>query len=131
MRAKAIRKLKNTDMQWVIGFVLRAGVLTSLCIVIFGGVIYIIHEGSRIEHYDIFKGGKNSIGSANSYLHNVFILNGRTIIQTGLILLIATPIIRVAFSAIVFLKEKDYLYTGITLLVLTIIFTSMLTGHVG
>jgi uncharacterized membrane protein len=131
MRAKAIRKLKNTDMQWVIGFVLRAGVLTSLCIVIFGGVIYLIHEGSRVEHYDIFKGGKNSINSANSYLHNVFILNGRTIIQTGLILLIATPIIRVVFSAIVFLKEKDYLYTGITLLVLAIIFTSMLTGHVG
>lgn len=131
MRAKAIRKLKNTDMQWVIGFVLRAGVLTSLCIVIFGGVIYLIHEGSRVEHYDIFKGGKNSISSANSYLHNLFILNGRTIIQTGLILLIATPIIRVAFSAIVFLKEKDYLYTGITFLVLVIIFTSMLTGHVG
>lgn len=131
MRAKVIHKLKNTDMPSIIGFVLRAGVLVSLCIVIFGGVIYLIHEGSRIEHYDIFKGGKNGIGSANGYLHNIFSLNGRTIIQTGLILLIATPIIRVVLSAIVFLKEKDYLYTGITLLVLAIIFTSMMTGNVG
>ena len=131
MRNKSIRKLKNTDMQWLIGLVLRVGVLVSLCIVIFGGVIYLIHEGSRVEHYDIFKKGTNTIGPANGYLEHIYGLNGRTIIQTGLILLIATPILRVAFSAIAFFKEKDYLYTGITLLVLVIILTSMLTGRVG
>jgi len=130
MRNKIIRKLKDADMRWVIGFVLRAGVLASLCIVIFGGIIYLIHEGQRVEHYDTFK-KRNSIFPANGYLEHMYSLNGRSIIQTGLMLLIATPILRVAFSTIAFFKEKDYLYTGVSLLVLVIILTSMLTGHVG
>ena len=58
-------------------------------------------------------------------------LRGRAIIQAGIILLIATPVIRIAFSAIGFVLERDFLYTGITLLVLIIIISSMLGGHIG
>ena len=72
------------------------------------------------------------------FIHNtegiasgVFNLKGQAIIQAGIVLLIATPIIRVAFSAIGFIIEKDYLYTFITLLVLLIIIASMLTGRIG
>ncbi|HAL83245.1 MAG TPA: DUF1634 domain-containing protein, partial [Mucilaginibacter sp.] len=56
---------------------------------------------------------------------------GQAIIQTGIILLIATPILRVIFSAVGFVLEKDYMYVGISLLVLLIIFMSMLNGHAG
>jgi uncharacterized membrane protein len=47
------------------------------------------------------------------------------------VLLIATPILRIIFSATGFVFEKDYLYLGISLLVLGIIFASALTGHAG
>lgn len=40
--------------------------------------------------------------------------DGAAIIQLGVIVLIATPVIRVAFSAISFLIERDYLYVFIT-----------------
>jgi uncharacterized membrane protein len=46
-------------------------------------------------------------------------------------LLIATPILRVAFSAIGFILEKDYLYTALTIVVLLIILASMLSGQAG
>jgi len=49
----------------------------------------------------------------------------------GIALLIATPILRVIFSAIGFVLEKDYLYLGISLVVLSIIFFSALSGHAG
>jgi uncharacterized membrane protein len=43
----------------------------------------------------------------------------------GLFLLILTPVLRVAASVFSFLKEKDYLYTWITLLVLLILLLSV------
>jgi len=59
------------------------------------------------------------------------VLGGRSrgIIQFGLILLIATPVVRVAFSAVAFAFEKDHLYIAITLIVLTILLYSLLGSH--
>jgi uncharacterized membrane protein len=71
------------------------------------------------------------VGSVGGILHGIVTGRGRAIIQAGIILLIATPIIRVVFSAIGFVIEKDYLYLGITMLVLLIILASMLSGHAG
>lgn len=40
------------------------------------------------------------------------------IMQAGLVLLIATPVLRVAATAAIFAKQRDWLYVGITLVVL-------------
>jgi uncharacterized membrane protein len=121
---------KDKDMQAVIGWVLRLGVIISMLIVIVGGVIYLCRHGNSIADYAVFKGVPDFVhpsGIINGILTN----HGRAIIQAGIILLIATPVLRVLFSAIGFILEKDYLYTAITLLVLLIIFASMLSGHAG
>ena len=52
-------------------------------------------------------------------------MNGRAIIQLGLLLLIATPVARVLFSAIAFAIERDYMYVVITLIVLAILLYSL------
>jgi uncharacterized membrane protein len=43
------------------------------------------------------------------------------VLQLGLLILIATPITRVAASVLLFLKEKDMLYVGVTMLVLAML----------
>lgn len=53
-------------------------------------------------------------------------MSGRGIIQLGLLILIATPIARVAFSVFGFLAEKDRMYAGFTMLVLAILLYSLL-----
>jgi uncharacterized membrane protein len=123
-------KFKDTDIQLTIGWVLRIGVYLSIAIVIFGGFFYLYRHGHIIPDYSIFKGVPDFVRPGN-IIQGILTLRGRAIIQAGIILLIATPIIRVVFSAIGFILEKDYLYTAITLLVLLIIFMSMLGGHVG
>lgn len=40
------------------------------------------------------------------------------IVQAGLVLLIATPVLRVAATAAIFAKQRDWLYVAITLVVL-------------
>jgi uncharacterized membrane protein len=126
-----VNKFKDADMQAIIGWVLRLGVFISMLVVFFGGILYLYRHGHAIADYHVFKGIPVFLQSGGSIIDGILTFRGRAIIQGGIILLIATPIIRVVFSAMGFILEKDYLYLGITLLVLTIIFISMLSGHAG
>ena len=123
--------LKDKDMQAIIGWILRGGVLVSVILVFIGGVFFLYRHGQSVPDYKTFKGIPGFINSFGGILNGVITFKGQAIIQLGIILLIATPVIRVAFSAIGFLLEKDYLYTFITLIVLLIILASMISGHAG
>jgi len=124
-------KLKDKDIQSLIGSVLRWGVLLSMAVVIIGGVIYLSRHQHEVLDYSKFKGEPDFTRNLSAIVHGIATLRGRAIIQFGIILLIATPITRVLFSAFGFLAEKDYLYVGITLVVLSIIMVSMLGGFGG
>jgi uncharacterized membrane protein len=59
--------------------------------------------------------------SLRGIVHNAFTFHGQGIIQLGLVLLIATPVARVAFAIWGFAAEHDRMYiifTGIVLIVL-------------
>jgi uncharacterized membrane protein len=58
-------------------------------------------------------------------------LRARSIIQLGVLLLVATPIARVAFSILGFTLERDRLYVVITSIVLGILLYSLVGGTVG
>ena len=124
-------KFKDKDMQTVIGWVLRAGVLISMIVVFFGGVVYLYRHGQSVADYHEFNGVPDFVQTFPAIIHGVLAFRGQAIIQAGIILLIATPVVRVFFSAIGFILEKDHLYTGITFIVLLIIIISALSGHAG
>ena len=52
------------------------------------------------------------------------------LIMVGLLLLMATPVSRVAFSVFGFMHERDYLYVGLTLLVLGVLLYSLFAGGI-
>ncbi len=116
-------------MQLLLGRVLRAGTVISVTIVLLGGIIYLYRHGHSIADYSVFKGVPDFIQHAPELIRGAFDGRGQAIIQLGIVMLVATPILRVMFSAIGFVLEKDYMYTGISLIVLFIIFISMLSGH--
>ncbi len=126
-----MNKFKDTEMQAIIGWVLRLGVFISMLVVFLGGIIYLYRHGQTIADYRVFKGVPGFLQDTNGVVNGILTFRGRAIIQAGIILLIATPIIRVVCSAVGFVLEKDYMYVGITLLVLAIIFMSMLSGYAG
>ena len=123
--------LKDKDLQTIIGWILRGGVAVSMVLVFTGGVFFVYRHGNSIPDYKTFKGVPDFIQSFGGILNGVITMKGQAIIQLGIILLIATPVMRVAFSAVGFFLEKDYLYTFITLIVLLIILASMISGHAG
>ena|ERR1700753_1814043 len=126
-----MKKFKDTDMQLLLGRVLRAGTVISISVVIIGGICYLVRHGHSTAGYKTFAGLPNFIQHLSGILWGIARFKGQAIIQFGIILLIATPILRVIFSAIGFILERDYLYVFISVLVLCVIFASMLSGHAG
>jgi uncharacterized membrane protein len=61
-------------------------------------------------------------------LHGIAAGRCRDLIQLGLVLLIATPVARVAFSVFAFAMERDYTYVFITVIVLAILVYSLAGG---
>jgi uncharacterized membrane protein len=122
---------KDKDMQVIIGWILRAGVTISMTVVFIGGVLFLYRHGHSIPDYREFKKVPYFIHNTSGIIEGVLNLKGQAIIQLGILLLIATPVARVVFSAIGFILEKDRLYTLITFIVLLIILVSMLTGQAG
>jgi uncharacterized membrane protein len=122
-------KFGEKDFQTIIGNLLRYGVWISLSVAFIGGIVYLIHNGSQIEDYSVFKENDRNIFEVIAAIYNGAIQgNGESLIFTGIILLFLTPVLRVLLSLFSFLLEKDYLYVGITLIVIAIIIISISFG---
>jgi len=76
----------------------------------------------------VFRGQPPELRSVAGVFASAQALTGEGLIEVGLLLLIATPIARVALSAVLFARQRDWLYVGITLLVLALLTYSLLAG---
>jgi uncharacterized membrane protein len=112
----------------IIGTLLRVGVMLAAAVVFAGAVLYLARHGHEVVSYTTFHGEPEALKSIAGVFHGVAAIQARSIIQLGLLLLIATPIARVLFSAFAFAIEHDYMYVGITLVVLAILLYSLLTS---
>jgi uncharacterized membrane protein len=122
----------DQDIEQMIGQLLRYGVIISSSIVFIGGIGYLYQHGeSNLPSYQAFKGESPGYTTFGGILKSVLVLNTRGIVQLGVVTLIATPILRIAFSLIAFLKEKDKLYVMITFIVLSIMLFSIFGGLKG
>jgi uncharacterized membrane protein len=122
-------KFGEKDFQTIIGNLLRYGVWTSLSVAFIGGIVYLMHSGSQIEDYSVFKeNDRNIFEVISTVYHGALQGNGEYLIFVGIIFLFLTPVLRVLLSLFSFLLEKDYLYVGITLIVIMIIITSISFG---
>jgi uncharacterized membrane protein len=104
-----------------IGVLLRVGVTLAAVVVFVGGMIYLVKFGGTQQDYKTFLGEPAEFSRVLAILHNAVTGNGRDLIQLGLLLLIVTPIARVAVSVLVFLAEKDWLYVAFTIIVLAVL----------
>lgn len=123
-------KYLQTDhkVETVIANLLRAGVALSAAVVISGGVIYLAHHGSEYPNCRVFHTASPDLCTLRGIVSNASMLNGRGLIELGLLMLIATPVVRVAFSVFAFLRQRDRLYVVFTLIVLAILLFSMFGG---
>ncbi len=115
----------------ILGNLLRAGVLISAAVVLWGACIYLFRHGHEPADYRVFRGEPSEFRTIPGVIQSVISGRGRGLIQLGLLLLIATPIARVAFSIIGFAMERDRMYVAFTLIVLAILLYSLLGSGLG
>ena len=108
---------------------LRTGVLLSAMFVLAGGALYLLRHATPVTDYRHFQGEPAEFRTVSGIFHEALAGRGRGLIQLGLLLLIATPIARVAFSLLAFLYQRDWTYVLVTLIVLGLLFYSLFGGH--
>lgn len=120
---------EQMDLQRFIGTSLRWGVSIACIIAVIGGVCYLMQHGNDpVPDYSTFRRDPSSHITWLEIWQGVVNLQAEGLILLGVILLIFTPIFRVALSLITFSLERDWLYVAITALVFLIIISNMLEG---
>jgi uncharacterized membrane protein len=115
-------------MEQVVSTLLRIGVVVAALVVLVGGVLYLIRFGSTLPNYAVFRGEPADLRSVSGIIRDVLSLHARGLIQLGLLLLIATPVVRVAFSILAFALQRDRTYVVVTLIVLGVLIYSLAGG---
>jgi uncharacterized membrane protein len=112
-------------LQQVVGSLLRFGVLLAAAVVLTGGVAYLARHGGAIPDYRIFHGQPANLRNLVGIVRSAFALDERGVVQLGLVLLVATPIARVAIAGVAFAFERDRTYVLVALLVLALLLKSL------
>lgn len=123
------KQFTDVDLNRSVGNLLRLGVLLSVGTSLIG-FIKLFTEGFKMPkdytNLDIPSSSEKIWGSFWSGLTSG---EGMAIIQLGILFLILTPLVRIIFALIGYLKEKDYLYVVISAIVLGIMVFSFITGY--
>lgn len=114
--------MTDTRLEQIVGNLLRTGVVLAAAVVLAGGIWYLATQGTAQADYRHFNGVKESMPWTQGLPAPL------ACIQIGLLLLIATPVARVAFSLAAFAVERDKAYVGFTLMVLAILAYSLSGG---
>lgn len=116
-----MRAWSDDRVQRVIGTLLRWGVILAAAMVLVGGAMYFASCGSTIPDYKVFRGEPPELRVVTGIVREAVSLNPLGLIQFGLLLLIATPLARVAFSVAAFALQRDRTYVVVTLFVLAVV----------
>jgi uncharacterized membrane protein len=123
-----LKPWNDAQMDVAIAMILRTGVMLAAITVLVGGVFYLRRYGGTLPDYRVFHGEPSDLRSLWGIIQDTLALRPRGIIQCGLLLLIATPIMRVAFAVVAFALQRDRVYVMVTLIVLGVLLYSLLGG---
>ncbi len=118
----------DKQVEQVVGNLLRAGVMLAAVVVLIGGVLYVRQYGAQPFHAKKLAELPPDLRSVRGVFSDARHMQGRGIIQLGLLLLVLTPVARVVFSVLAFALERDLLYVVVTLVVLAILLWSLFSG---
>ncbi|TAN24105.1 MAG: DUF1634 domain-containing protein, partial [Actinomycetota bacterium] len=131
---KQLEKIHRAES--VISAVLRIGVLVSLSIVILGVLVSFAGKPGIYLHNNAIN--KALLTKSSDYPHSLSAVfsglvhfQGEALIVFGLIVLLATPILRVLVSAVIFAFQRDRYFVPITVFVFLVLVTSFLLGKAG
>lgn len=119
----------DKQMDLAIGKLLRFGVIFSAILVFLGGILYLRNPLRSAPKYSHFLAESTSLQRITGVLRDAVHLDATSVIQLGLLFLIATPVARVAFCVVGFARQRDRLYIVISSSVFVILIYSLIQGE--
>lgn len=123
-------RLTDEQIDRAIGIILRTGVILAALFVAGGGIAYLWTHANIAPQYAKFRGAPANLTHISTIVREFTSLQPRLVIQFGLILLMATPVVRVIACALGFGVQRDWKYVIVSLIVLTFLMISLI-GHSG
>jgi len=123
------KNFTDVDLNRSVGNLLRLGVILAVITSLIGFVKLFMEGFKMPRKYKLLDMGTSSEKVWSHFWETLCKGEGMAIIQLGILMLIFTPLMRIIFALIGYLKEKDYTYVIISLIVLAIMTVSFLTGY--
>jgi uncharacterized membrane protein len=122
-------------VEWLVSRMLRVGVSISMIILLLGVCSFFVHHPRDLFRSDVLD---KLVSPQAQFPHTVTAVvrqldhfQAPAVIAIGLLVLIATPVMRVAVSIIGFSLERDWVYVCLTVFVLLVLLASFWVGNTG
>jgi uncharacterized membrane protein len=115
----------DQKVEEIMGNLLRGGVMVAALVVSIGGLLYLARYGAVSTAYQVFLGEPADLRTLSGIMTDALALRSRGLMQLGLLLLVATPVARVAFAAFAFAWQHDRIYVTVSLIVLALLVYSL------
>jgi uncharacterized membrane protein len=120
--------ITDKQLESAIADMRRFGVLLASIVVIVGGGMYLRHPSMALPDYAHFHVTPMSPRTVAGVLRGVLQFDPNSVIELGILILIATPVARVIFCIIGFSRQRDGLYIGVSTTALIILTYSLSRG---
>ena len=124
-----LREGHDERIEQIIGRLLQLGVLLAATVVLIGGIALLRQHGSDVAAFGTFTAESPTLRSLTGIFASALRRESRGIVQLGLLLLIATPVARVALTLGAFWIQRDRLYVVTTSIVLTLLLYGLIWGR--
>jgi len=122
------------QIELLISNLLRGSVVLSLVVIVIGTVVTFVDHPEFLSSPSalglLINPGTTLPHTLDAVARGLQALQGDAIVTLGLLLLIATPVVRVGISILAFVYERDRVYTFITLTVFCLLILSFFLGKV-
>lgn len=120
-----MKPLNDKQVETLIGQVLRAGMVISCTITLAGMVMFLWQSPDTKTNYHSFHPSAGGLFPLRELFPHLAHGNPIALIQLGILLLIATPVARVAFLVGAFAWERDRMYVMVSSVVLAVLLYSL------
>ena len=118
--------ISSEKMRLWMSRLLRTGVITSVMLIITGGILFFIQHPHASFNFKVFMSEPSRLRLVTDIIHDAFLFRSRSVIQLGILVLIATPVMRVLFSLLEFIITRDKIYILITGIVFSLLLFSLI-----
>lgn len=125
------RRWTDHEVDQLLGNLLRIGVIVATAVALLGGALFLSQHGGEPAGGRVFRGEPPELRSIGAIMRGALALRAEAIVQLGLVLLIATPVARVAMALVAFILQRDRTYVAVTTIVLALLILSLTGGVLG